>query len=142
MAAKELTEKEKHRRSFLITTAVLGITALIIAEVVAPADPVAMTVATAVSVSIAVLISYTVTYIAKVDIAPLVGYRSSSKVLDSQINNSEIAVTYDWVTGGLELTVDRFKFDDTNAIRRVLLTYILVALVSGAVIGYAIAGGF
>jgi hypothetical protein len=142
MAAKEITETENHRRSFLITTAVLGITTLIIAEVVAPADPVAMTVATTVSISIAVLISYTVTYIAKIDTAPLVGYRSRSKILDSRTNDSEIAVTYDRVTGGLELTVDGVTFDDTNAVRRVLLTYTLVALVSGAVVGYAIAGGF
>lgn len=140
MATKEAA-KEYNRRSFLITTTFFSMIALIIVAAVTPTDPVLMSIATALSISIAVPVSYTVTYIAGLDTGSLVGYQSSSRVLNSQTNESEIAVTYDWATGEMELMTDSVKLDDTKVIRRALLTYILVALVSGAVIGYGIAGG-
>jgi len=142
MGTEDVTETKRSRRAFVITSVVFVLIAGVIAEIFLPPDPIVMSIATGASVLIAVLLSYTLIYLVGPKIGSFVGYPSDSKVLKSYIDESEVAVTYNRETGGMKLTVDGMQTDSTTLIRKIYLFYIFTALLSGAVIGYAVAGGF
>lgn len=122
-------------RSFLGTVILFGLVSIMAGGIVAPPDPFTMAIVTALFFAISVVAAFVIIYILEFDILPRIDSSMGWAVLESERDGSNIRVTHDLVTGGTSLTIDDEQVGYTSKIGGLMLAYIIIALVSGLVLG-------